>query len=50
MSTFEWSEHRAPDGRTYYHNNVTKESRWDKPDVLKSPAEVNLSAFVYFCF
>ncbi|KAG5682417.1 hypothetical protein PVAND_011770 [Polypedilum vanderplanki] len=44
MATFEWSEHRAPDGRTYYYNNVTKESRWDKPDVLKSPAERLLSA------
>lgn len=42
MASFEWSEHRAPDGRIYYHNNVTKESRWDKPDLLKTPAEVNL--------
>lgn len=42
MSSFEWTEHRAPDGRTYYHNNVTKESRWDKPDVLKSQSEVSL--------
>lgn len=41
MSSFEWTEHRAPDGRTYYHNNVTKESRWDKPDVLKSQSEVS---------
>lgn len=49
MSTFEWTEHKAPDGRTYYYNNVTKESRWEKPDVLKTPAEVkqNLSAICF---
>lgn len=41
MSAFEWSEHRAPDGRTYYYNSVTKESRWDKPDSLKTPGEVS---------
>ncbi|XP_070496058.1 pre-mRNA-processing factor 40 homolog A [Chironomus tepperi] len=43
MSTFEWSEHRAPDGRIYYYNSVTKESRWDKPDSLKTPGERLLS-------
>lgn len=36
----EWSEHTAPDGRTYYYNSVTKQSSWQKPDVLKTPAEV----------
>lgn len=36
----EWSEHKAPDGRTYYYNNTTKQSSWDKPDDLKTPAEV----------
>lgn len=35
-----WSEHKAPDGRTYYYNSVTKQSLWEKPDDLKSPAEV----------
>lgn len=39
----EWSEHKAPDGRTYYHNSVTKQSLWEKPDELKSPAEKLLS-------
>ncbi|KAL5006562.1 hypothetical protein ScPMuIL_015368 [Solemya velum] len=34
-----WSEHKAPDGRTYYYNNVTKQSSWEKPDDLKTPAE-----------
>lgn len=36
----EWSEHKAPDGRTYYYNSVTKQSSWQKPDQLKSPTEV----------
>lgn len=38
----EWSEHKAPDGRTYYYNSITKQSHWEKPEVLKSPAEVSL--------
>lgn len=36
----EWSEHKAPDGRTYYYNSVTKQSSWQKPDQLKTPSEV----------
>lgn len=36
----EWSEHTAPDGRTYYYNNITKQSAWEKPDELKTNAEV----------
>ncbi|CAH1185423.1 unnamed protein product [Phyllotreta striolata] len=39
----EWSEHKAPDGRTYYYNQVTKQSSWQKPDQLKTPAELLLS-------
>lgn len=35
-----WTEHKAPDGRTYYYNSVTKQSMWDKPDELKTSAEV----------
>lgn len=35
-----WTEHKAPDGRTYYYNSQTKESSWEKPDALKTPAEV----------
>ena len=49
MSTFEWSEHRAPDGRIYYYNSVTKESRWDKPDALKSAAEVSFQNIKINC-
>ena len=26
-----WTEHKAPDGRTYYYNAQTKESKWEKP-------------------
>lgn len=39
----EWTEHKAPDGRIYYYNSVTKQSLWEKPDELKSPAEKLLS-------
>jgi len=36
----QWTEHTAPDGRVYYYNNVTKQSLWEKPDELKTTAEV----------
>ncbi len=35
-----WTEHKSPDGRTYYFNSETKVSSWEKPDELKSTAEV----------
>eukprot|EP00090_Calanus_glacialis_P001446 TRINITY_DN11033_c0_g1_i1.p1 TRINITY_DN11033_c0_g1~~TRINITY_DN11033_c0_g1_i1.p1 ORF type:complete len:770 (+),score=351.91 TRINITY_DN11033_c0_g1_i1:62-2311(+) len=38
-----WSEHKAPDGRTYFYNGVTKQSAWEKPDIMKTPTEVLLS-------
>jgi pre-mRNA-processing factor 40 len=38
-----WTEHKAPDGRTYYYNAGTKQSSWEKPDELKSEAERLLS-------
>ncbi|XP_059148733.1 pre-mRNA-processing factor 40 homolog B-like isoform X2 [Physella acuta] len=38
-----WGEHKAPDGRTYYYNSVTKESSWEKPEELKTPQERLLS-------
>ncbi|XP_005049800.1 PREDICTED: pre-mRNA-processing factor 40 homolog A [Ficedula albicollis] len=34
-----WTEHKSPDGRTYYYNTETKQSTWEKPDDLKTPAE-----------
>jgi len=31
----EWKEYTSPDGRKYYYNKSTRESRWTKPDSLK---------------
>uniref|UniRef100_F7EUC0 Transcription elongation regulator 1 n=1 Tax=Xenopus tropicalis TaxID=8364 RepID=F7EUC0_XENTR len=31
----EWSEYKTADGKTYYYNNRTLESTWDKPHELK---------------
>ena len=36
-----WTEHRAPDGRSYFFNTTTKQSVWEKPEELKSHAEVS---------
>ncbi|XP_033842726.1 pre-mRNA-processing factor 40 homolog A isoform X2 [Periophthalmus magnuspinnatus] len=38
-----WTEHKSLDGKTYYYNTETKQSIWEKPDELKSPAEQMLS-------
>eukprot|EP00051_Salpingoeca_urceolata_P007020 m.92991 g.92991 ORF g.92991 m.92991 type:complete len:722 (+) comp15081_c0_seq2:71-2236(+) len=38
-----WSEHRMPDGRTYYYNNDTKASVWEKPAELKTHLEIKRS-------
>ncbi|XP_069838820.1 pre-mRNA-processing factor 40 homolog A isoform X1 [Dendropsophus ebraccatus] len=38
-----WTEHKSPDGRTYYYNIETKQSTWEKPDEMKTPAEQMLS-------
>ncbi|CAG9578868.1 unnamed protein product [Danaus chrysippus] len=45
--TSPWTEHKAPDGRTYYYNSITKQSLWEKPDDLKTPAEKLLSSCVW---
>ena len=34
----DWTEHRLPDGRLYYYNNQTKESKWEKPTEFVAPA------------
>ncbi|KAI0080143.1 pre-mRNA-processing protein prp40 [Panus rudis PR-1116 ss-1] len=34
-----WTEHRNPEGRTYWFNTGTRESVWEKPDELKTPFE-----------
>ncbi|KAK9795587.1 hypothetical protein WJX73_010842 [Symbiochloris irregularis] len=33
-----WKEFTAPDGRKYYHNKATGESKWTLPDDLKAAA------------
>ncbi|VVC43795.1 Hypothetical protein CINCED_3A020008 [Cinara cedri] len=38
----DWTEHKAPDGRFYYYNSVTKQSAWEKPDELKTKTEIML--------
>lgn len=48
VPTTEWTEHKSPDGRNYYYNNITKQSSWDKPDELKTVAEVE-QKFVFHC-
>ena len=39
-----WTEHKAPDGRTYYYNATTRQSAWEKPDDLKSETEKLISS------
>ena len=34
----EWKEFKSPDGRKYYHNKATGESKWTLPDSLKTAA------------
>ncbi|KAG2011639.1 pre-mRNA-processing protein prp40 [Coprinopsis cinerea AmutBmut pab1-1] len=34
-----WTEHRNPEGRTYWFNTGTKQSVWEKPDELRTPFE-----------
>ncbi|KAI8985558.1 hypothetical protein BD414DRAFT_578408 [Trametes punicea] len=38
-----WTEHRNPEGRTYWFNTQTRESVWEKPDELKTPFEKALN-------
>ncbi|RPD64363.1 hypothetical protein L226DRAFT_533652 [Lentinus tigrinus ALCF2SS1-7] len=38
-----WTEHRNPEGRTYWFNTTTRESVWEKPDDLKTPFEKALN-------
>merc|ERR1712050_175410 len=39
----EWVTHNAPNGRTYYYNNRTKQSSWEKPAELMTPGEKHLA-------
>ncbi|KAL3926167.1 MAG: hypothetical protein SGPRY_003424 [Prymnesium sp.] len=38
-----WTEHKAPDGRTYYYHKASGKSAWEKPDELKTEAEKALN-------
>ncbi|KIV78571.1 hypothetical protein PV11_06215 [Exophiala sideris] len=40
----QWQEARAPDGRTYFYNAITKETTWTKPADLMTPMEKALSS------
>jgi pre-mRNA-processing factor 40 len=37
----DWIEARAPDGKTYYYNRVSKQTVWDLPESLKKQREQN---------
>ncbi|XP_047185616.1 transcription elongation regulator 1 isoform X6 [Scophthalmus maximus] len=38
----EWSEYKTADGKTYYYNNRTLESTWEKPQALVEKGFFNL--------
>lgn len=40
----EWSEHRAPDGRSYYYRASRGESVWERPQPLKDLDDARLVA------
>lgn len=39
----EWTEYKTADGKTYYYNNRTLESTWEKPQELKEKGIVLMS-------
>ena len=48
MAQCRWNEYKTNEGRTYYYNSVTKESKWEKPAELeefekasKKPAQLS---------
>ena len=46
-----WTEHTAPDGRSYYYNAKTRESRWERPEEMKPKVAVSEIAMpVSQCF
>jgi len=38
----EWTEHKAPDGRTYWYNAALKVSKWEKPPDASQPASAQV--------
>eukprot|EP00002_Diphylleia_rotans_P005132 TRINITY_DN1421_c0_g1_i1.p1 TRINITY_DN1421_c0_g1~~TRINITY_DN1421_c0_g1_i1.p1 ORF type:complete len:1546 (-),score=390.98 TRINITY_DN1421_c0_g1_i1:282-4919(-) len=38
-----WREYTTPDGLTYYHNQATGETSWDKPEELKGDEDRELA-------
>uniref|UniRef100_A0A8D0CRS6 Transcription elongation regulator 1 n=1 Tax=Sander lucioperca TaxID=283035 RepID=A0A8D0CRS6_SANLU len=38
----EWSEYKTADGKTYYYNNRTLESTWEKPPALVEKGSINV--------
>jgi pre-mRNA-processing factor 40 len=39
-----WTEHVSPDGRRYYHHKARGISSWEKPNELKTRAELSAAA------
>ena len=35
-----WAEHTADDGQTYYHNTVTDETSWTRPEMKNTPTSL----------
>ena len=42
--TTDWKEFVSPDGRKYYYNKTTKESRWTMPDEMKATQAAKASS------
>ena len=38
-TALDWKEFTSPDGRKYYHNRKTKESKWTMPEEMKKAQE-----------
>lgn len=43
-SALDWKEFTSPDGRKYYHNRKTKESKWTMPEEMKKAQEDKAAA------
>lgn len=41
----EWTEYKTADGKTYYYNNRTLESTWEKPQELKEKGIVFMTCW-----